>query len=101
MPSLIRHLPFLDALLARRSRSRSAACAPALRDTLHCARTADLDERRGEAMRHLYPKLRHWRATAFDRSAALHAYSYLSEANGIDELERRIHELERRRHFRH
>ena len=55
----------------------------------------------GDAMRRLYPKLHHWRATTFDRSAALQAYIYLAEAHNADDLERRIHQVERRHHFRH
>lgn len=101
MQNLIRHLPFLDALLWQRSRRRSGGCRPALNERLQAELPADLPQRRGEAMRRLFPKLHYWRATTFDRSAALHAYSYLSEAASVDELERRIHQLERRRHFRH
>ncbi len=101
MPNLIRHLPFLDALLSRRTGRRSGACNPRLRGILDDRHTALLEDRRGEAMRRLFPKLRAWRATTFARSAALNAYCYLAEATSVDELERRIDQLESRRHFRH
>jgi len=105
MTDLIRRLSFLDAWLAHASRRRAAARS-AIRSAV-CTRSLEveggpaLEERRGDAMRRLFPKLHPWRATTFDRSSAVQAYTYLAAADTVDDLERRIHQIELRRHFRH
>jgi hypothetical protein len=101
MTTLIRRFAFLDVLLAHAGRRRSVLSGLARQAAPEAWTCADLDERRGVAMRRLFPKLHDWRAGPGDRSAVLHAYMYLSEADSGEDLEQRIHHVAHRRHSRH
>jgi hypothetical protein len=50
-------------------------------------------------MRRMFPKLFGWCAERWDRGVAVEVHNYLAGATSVDDLERRIRHMERRRHF--
>lgn len=106
MPTLISRLPFASALWSCRARAArcspppaalaaAAAPAPAMAST----RDLELEEIRGAAMRRMFPKLFGWCADRWDRGVAVEVHNYLAGATSVDDLERRIRHMERKRHF--
>jgi hypothetical protein len=67
--------------------------------TLPTARELELEEIRGAAMRRMFPKLFSWCADRWDRGTAVEVHSYLADATSVDDLEQRIRNVERKRHF--
>lgn len=56
--------------------------------------------RRGEALRSFFPKVFTWFASRWDLDGMSEVNHYLSQASDSADLERRIRQLEQRRHFR-
>jgi hypothetical protein len=56
-------------------------------------------KRRAEALRAFFPKVFSWFAGRWDLDGMSEVNHYLSQATDAADLERRIHRLERRRHF--
>jgi hypothetical protein len=59
----------------------------------------ELEEIRGAAMRRMFPKLFTWCAERWDRGMAVEVHSYLAGATTVADLEQRIRNVERARHF--
>ncbi|MGE5160614.1 MAG: hypothetical protein ACM3O5_03830 [Betaproteobacteria bacterium] len=59
----------------------------------------ELEEVRGAAMRRMFPKLFPWSAERWDRGMAVEVHAYLSGATTVADLEQRIRNVERARHF--
>lgn len=100
MPSLLDRLPLAFPFWTRRS------TAPARRLEAHVeapaiptARELDLEEVRGAAMRRMFPKLFTWCAERWDRGMAVEVHAYLAGATTLADLEQRIRNVERARHF--
>jgi hypothetical protein len=105
MPTLIRRLPFA-ALWSRRPQTAPCrhprpplAHAPSPAPAIASTRDLELEELRGAAMRRMFPKLFSWCADRWDRGMAVEVHNYLAGATSLDDLERRIRLMERRRHF--
>lgn len=104
MPDLIRRFPFLAALLSPRESTappteQSADVRPTVDWTPTRSNYPELEERRGEAMRRLFPKLYSWCASRWEWSMAQDVHAYLAGATSLEDLERRIRTVERRKHF--
>jgi len=100
MPTLLDRLPFPFAFWPRRTAARAErleahVAAPALPST----RELELEELRGAAMRRMFPKLFIWCADRWDRGMAVEVHNYLSSATSVADLEQRIRDVERARHF--
>ena len=100
MPSLLHRFPLAFAFRPRRSPERAPrvearVAAPAL----PAARALELEEIRGAAMRRMFPKLFTWCAERWDRGMAVEVHAYLAGATTVADLEQRIRNVERARHF--
>ena len=100
MPTLLDRLPFPFAFWTRRPSARAErpqahVAAPALPST----RELELEELRGAAMRRMFPKLFIWCADRWDRGMAVEVHNYLASATSVADLEQRIRDVERARHF--
>lgn len=100
MPSLLNRFPLAFAFWPRRSPARARrpeahAKAPPLSTT----RELELEEIRGAAMRRMFPKLFIWCAERWDRGMAVQVHTYLAGATTVADLEQRIRNVERARHF--
>ena len=100
MPSLLHRFPLAFAFRPRRSperapRAEARVAAPAL----PAARALELEEIRGAAMRRMFPKLFTWCAERWDRGMAVEVHAYLAGAATVADLEQRIRNVERKRHF--
>lgn len=58
-----------------------------------------LERRRAEALRGFFPKVFTWLASRWDLDGMSEVNHYLSQADDLEDLERRIRRLEQRRHF--
>lgn len=58
-----------------------------------------MERRRAEALRSFFPKVFTWLASRWDLDGMSEVNSYLSHASDLGDLERRIRQLEQRRHF--
>ena len=100
MPTLLSRFPFAFAFRPRRPSARpdrleAHVAAPALPSTLEL----ELEEIRGAAMRRMFPKLFTWCADRWDRGMAVEVHNYLASATSVADLEQRIRNVERTRHF--
>jgi hypothetical protein len=100
MPSLLNRFQPAFAFWPRRSPARAQrpearAVAPAVPTT----RELELEEIRGAAMRRMFPKLFIWCAERWDRGMAVEVHAYLAGATNVADLEQRIRNVERARHF--
>jgi hypothetical protein len=100
MPTLLNRLPFAFAFWPRRPPARAErmeahVAAPALPSN----RELELEEIRGAAMRQMFPKLFNWCADRWDRGMAVEVHNYLANATSVADLEQRIRDVERARHF--
>ena len=100
MPTLLSRFPFAFAFQRRRPPARAErleahSVAPAIPST----RELELEEIRGAAMRRMFPKLFNWCADRWDRGMAVEVHAYLAGATSVDDLEQRIRNVERKRHF--
>ena len=100
MPTLLSRFPFAFAFRPRRTPARAQrleahAVAPAMPTT----RELELEEIRGAAMRRMFPKLFVWCAERWDRGMAVEVHAYLAGATSVADLEQRIRNVERARHF--
>ena len=77
----------------------SAPLPSAANDADHTAPRRALAERRGEALRAMFPMLYSLYARRPDLWHAIAIERYLSQASNLTELEQRIHEVERRKQF--
>ena len=100
MPTLLSRFPLAFAFRPRRP------SAPADRLEVHTAapalpsiRELELEEIRGAAMRRMFPKLFTWCADRWDRGMAVEIHNYLASATSVADLEQRIRNVERTRHF--
>ena len=100
MPTLLSRLPFAFAFRPRRAPARAQRPeAHAVAPTVPSSRELELEEIRGAAMRRMFPKLFTWCADRWDRGMAVEVHSYLAGATSVDDLEQRIRNVERKRHF--
>ena len=100
MPTLLSRLPSAFAFWPRRPSARAErleahAAAPVLPST----RELELEEIRGAAMRRMFPKLFNWCVDRWDRGMAVEVHNYLASATSVADLEQRIRDVERARHF--
>jgi hypothetical protein len=100
MPTLLSRLPFVFAFRPRRPPARAErleahVAAPAVPSI----RELELEEIRGAAMRRMFPKLFTWCADRWDRGMAVEVHNYLASATSVADLEQRIRNVERARHF--
>ncbi len=100
MPTLLSRLPSVFALRPRRPAARAErlearVAAPALPSIWE----PELEELRGAAMRRMFPKLFTWCADRWDRGMAVEVHNYLAGATSVADLEQRIRNVERARHF--
>jgi hypothetical protein len=95
MTSLVRHFPILSRLQSNRAGQASAAPAAAVPRA-----AAAIEELRGAAMRQMFPKLYSWCASRWEWAIAMEVHAYLAGATSVADLEQRIRNVERRRHFR-
>jgi len=100
MPTLLSRFPFAFAFRPRRPSARAEhlearVAAPALPST----QDLELEEIRGAAMRRMFPKLFTWCADRWDRGMAVEVHNYLASATSVADLEQRIRNVERARHF--
>ena len=58
-----------------------------------------MSRRRSEALRTMFPKLFSWFANRWDFDAVTEVNSYLEQSTNLVDLERRIRNLEQKRHF--
>jgi hypothetical protein len=63
--------------------------------------TSALSQRRGEALRALFPKLASWFEASVERARRREIEAYLSRSTDIADLERRILRLQRDTQLRH
>jgi hypothetical protein len=71
-------------------------------DTLRSnGQTSALSQRRGEALRALFPKLASWFEAGVERARRREIEAYLSRSTDIADLERRIFRLQRDTQLRH
>ena len=100
MPTLLSRFPFAFAFRPRRAPARAQRLeAHAAAPVIPSARDLELEEIRGAAMRRMFPKLFSWCADRWDRGMAVEVHSYLAGATSLDDLEQRIRNVERKRHF--
>ena len=100
MPTLLSRLPFAFASQPRRPPARAQRLeAHAVAPAVPSSRELELEEIRGAAMRRMFPKLFRWGADRWDRGMAVEVHSYLAGATSVDDLEQRIRDVERKRHF--
>lgn len=100
MPTLLSRFPFASAFRPRRpsaspERLEARPAAHALPSTWQ----PELEEIRGAAMRRMFPKLFTWCADRWDRGMAVEVHNYLASATSVADLEQRIRNVERARHF--
>jgi hypothetical protein len=93
LPSVFAFRPRRPAARAERLEARVAA--PALPSIWE----PELEEIRGAAMRRMFPKLFTWCADRWDRGMAVEVHNYLAGATSVADLEQRIRNVERARHF--
>jgi len=100
MPSLLNRFPLAFAFWPRRSPARSQRLeARAEAPPVPTTRALELEEIRGAAMRRMFPKLFTWCAERWDRGMAVEVHAYLAGATTVADLEQRIRNVERARHF--
>jgi len=100
MPTLLSRFPFAFAFHPRRPPARAQRLeAHAVAPAIPSPRELQLEEIRGAAMRRMFPKLFSWCADRWDRGMAVEVHSYLAGATSVDDLEQRIRNVERKRHF--
>jgi hypothetical protein len=102
MTPLSCRLPWLVAWLDRRSsrradRSPTVGTAPV--GVAPGSDVSELEERRAEALRRMFPKLFNWYASASEWRAAVDVQNYLAAASNVTDLENRIRIVEQRRRF--
>jgi len=100
MSTLLGRFPFVFAFRPRRAAARperleARVAAPALPPNWE----PELEEIRGAAMRRMFPKLFTWCADRWDRGMAVEVHNYLAGATSVADLEQRIRNVERARHF--
>lgn len=104
MTVLTRWLPWSAALLPRRAAAAPPAAVPpvapvAAPASLPEEQRAALAERRAQALRSMFPMLYSLCARRADLWRAIAIERYLSQATNIADLELRIQEIQRQRHF--
>ena len=100
MPTLLSRLPFVFAFRPRRPSARAERLeARAAAPGLPSIDELKLEEIRGAAMRRMFPKLFSWCADLWDRGMAVEVHDYLAGATSRADLDRRIRNVERARHF--
>lgn len=105
MTVLTRLLPWSAALLPRRAAGAPPAAVPpvaapvAAQPPLPEEQHAALAERRAQALRSMFPMLYSLYARRADLWRAIAIERYLSQATNIADLELRIQEVQRQRHF--
>jgi hypothetical protein len=100
MPTSLSRFPFAFAFRPRPAPPRAQRLeAHAVAPAVPSSRELELEEIRGAAMRRMFPKLFSWCADRWDRGMAVEVHSYLAGATSVDELEQRIRNVERKRHF--
>ena len=95
-----------ESKVSERSQPGSQTPSPDHRFLLDCgAPKPVIDEeqvmlrRRSEALRTMFPKLFSWFANHWDLDAVTEVNSYLEQSTNLVDLERRIRNLEQKRHF--
>jgi hypothetical protein len=100
MPTLLSRFPLAFVFRPRRPPERAQRLEAHLTaPAIPSGRELELEEIRGAAMRRMFPKLFSWCADRWDRGTAVEVHSYLADATSVDDLEQRIRNVERKRHF--
>ena len=115
MSVLTRLFPWPSGFLPRRATTATASARPRpqrLRpvetpamdivvntDVLPAAGSTPLEERRAHALRSMFPMLFSMYARRSDLWRAIAIERYLAQATNVADLEQRIHEVQRQRHF--
>jgi hypothetical protein len=100
MPSLLNRIPLAFPFWPRRSPVRTPRLeAHAVATAMPSTQALELEEIRGAAMRRMFPKLFVWCAERWDRGMAVEVHAYLAGATNVADLEQRIRNVERARHF--
>jgi len=100
MPSLLNRFPLAFPFWSRRTSARAQRVeAHVVATPPTTTRDLELEEIRGAAMRRMFPKLFIWCAERWDRGMAVEVHNYLAGATTVADLEQRIRNVERARHF--
>ncbi len=97
----------LAGLLPRRSLAAGApakaitppARVPGATAALSAAPNPQLEARRAEALRGMFPKLSYWFASRYAALGINEINDYLAQATNVTDLEQRIRAIQQQRHF--